>query len=195
MPTLHDLPIGNPYICEVFPLASPQTIQHIYYFSLIQKKLGFFIASNQISFILELGGGYGNFCRLVYEYGYTGDYSIVDFLEMHSLQKHFLSYALPDNNIEFHSTDNNNTFTQPKTGKSLFVATFSLNEMTIDDRNKMEKVFVEFDYLFIAYNKEIFSIDNAEYFDTLKNRLSGTFDINIVKDKHRQAWFLFGKRM
>lgn len=195
MPTLHDLPIGNPYVCEFFPLVSPQSIQHIYYFFLIKKYLGVFVADSEVCYVLELGGGYGNFCRLVYHYGYKGKYTIIDFSEMHSIQQHFLSYTSAHNKVLFKAINNKNLSIQPAQGKSLFMATFSLNEMTIKDRQQVEGVLIQFDLIFIGYNKEIFSVNNVEYFEALAGRLVDQFDIQIVKDKHRQAWFLFGKKI
>ena len=39
---LHDVPIGDPYTCENFPFASPMSIQHAYYISLIKEKFDIF---------------------------------------------------------------------------------------------------------------------------------------------------------
>ena len=96
LPTLHDIPIGNPYLCAKFPMASPLSIQHGYYRMLMHKYMHIDLQDNHIAHVVEFGGGYGNFCRLAYSSGYAGKYVIIDFPEMHILQKHYLSYAIPN---------------------------------------------------------------------------------------------------
>lgn len=197
LPRLYDLPIGDPYVCENFPLASTMSMQHAYYISIIRDNLGVFIPDGKIDHITELGGGYGNFCRIVYGLGYTGDYSIADFPEMHSIQRHFLSYGCETqiNNklIEFKSLSDKEIL--PKSSKSLFMATFSLSEMPLQSRLEVEEIYQHFGYLFFAYNSFFGVEDNEIYFSELKQRLASNFELHLIKDKHRRAWFLFGKRL
>jgi hypothetical protein len=197
LPRLHDLPIGNPYVCDNFPLASTMSMQHAYYLSIIRDNLGVFIPDGEIESITELGGGYGNFCRIVYGLGYTGNYSILDLSEMHSIQRHFLSYGCAPqiNNklIGFYSLSDQEIL--PKSSRSLFMATFSLSEMPLQSRLEIEEIYQHFGYLFFAYNSSFGVEDNEIYFSELKQRLASNFELHLIKDKHRRVWFLFGKRL
>ncbi|MDC5850456.1 putative sugar O-methyltransferase [Vibrio europaeus] len=194
---LHDVPIGDPYVCESFPLASPMSIQHAKYMLLLKEHLGIFVPESDLEHIVEFGGGYGNFCRLVYSLGYSKDYDIIDLPEMHSIQEHYLRHALServvDHKVKFYALDDISS--KILNGKSLFMATFSLNETPMDVRLKVEPVLSKFDYLFLAYNSNFSGIDNLSYFDELKRKLSFDYELQIVKDEHRSAWFMFGKKI
>lgn len=195
LPRLSDVPIGDPYLCEVFPLASPISIQHAYYLFLIKKHLDLFIPEGELCHILELGGGYGNFCRLACDFGYTGRYVIADLPEMHSIQSHFLRHALPQRMakkpVEFRSLNDPAILSDQR--PSLFLATFSLSEMPLAKRTEIEDYYRHFDYVFFAYNSAFSSVDNLAYFDELRNRLNDSFDTQAFQDKHRLAWFLLGR--
>ena len=194
LPRLHDLPVGDPYLCEVFPFVSPMTVQHAYYLNFVKKHLGFFIPDNDIDHILELGGGYGNFCRLACTFGYSGRYIIADLPEMHSMQRHYLSYSLPlhmkKNTPEFRALEDKEILPEART--SLFLATFSLSEMPLEKRLEIEKYYKMFGYIFIAFNRSFGAVDNCKYFEELKNRIATDFEVNVIRDQHRKAWFLVG---
>ncbi len=195
LPRLSDVPIGDPYLCEDFPLASPMSVQHAYYLFLMKKHFDLFIPDGELSHILELGGGYGNFCRLVCNFGHGGRYVIADFPEMHSIQNHFLRHALSSrmagNPVEFRSLDDPKVL--PDRGPSLFVATFSLSEMPLAERSEIEEYYRHFDYVFFAYNKSFSNVDNLAYFDGLRGNLDESFDTQLFQDKHRSCWFLLGR--
>jgi len=194
---LHDISLGDPYLCESFPLASPMSIQHAWYMLLIHRHLGVFLPSCSIEQVVEFGGGYGNFCRLACSFGYVGRYVIVDLPEMHSIQSHFLKHAHPvrmvDNPVEFRALGDTNIL--PKQGISLFMATFSLNETPLSLRAEIEPILNHFDYLFFAYNRDFGGVDNVAYFKELSERLSDDFEFTLVQDTHRSAWFLMGRRL
>lgn len=197
LPKLNDMPIGDPYLCEFFPLASPMSMQHAYYIYLIHKKLNIFIPESGIDHILELGGGYGNFFRLIRNYGYLGKYTIIDLPEMHNIQRYYLSNIFSNITsnkiIEFKSiNDLENMYIQKL---SIFIATFSLNEMPIESRKKIEQIINSFDYIFIAFNSFFSGINNLDYFEDLKNRFSKDFTFKLIKDDHRLAWFLIGNKI
>jgi hypothetical protein len=196
LPRLHDMPIGDPYLCTFFPLASPLSIQHAYYFFLMKKYLGVFIPESEISHILEIGGGYGNFCRLTFDFGYSGRYVIADLPLMQSIQQHYLKHVLPERIVNqqliYSSIGSSDTLSENKA--SLLIATFSLNETPLETRKLLEPHFSEFNYIFVAYNKSFDGLENCAYFKRLGNSLSSDFDVQIIKDTHRRAWFLMGKR-
>ena len=195
LPRLHDIPMGNPYLCHGFPLASPVSVQHAYYFMLMNKYLHIIMHENDITRIVDFGGGYGNFCRLAYTFGYSGHYTIIDFPEIHALQRHYLSYGIGRHLIdklqfitteELHKISNNNN--------SLFIATFSLSETQLEIRRRIYPILSGCDYFFIAYNNKFDGIDNLEYFSNLASSLKQHFAITQFADAHRQARFFMGRR-
>ena len=195
LPLLHDMPVGDPYLCDHFPLASPVSIQHSYYHYLLNKYLVNVLDKENIS-IIEFGGGYGNFCRLTYNFGYTGSYSIIDFPEMQHIQQHFLNYSLPqqlkNKTISFYPTIQEEIFTQKNVRNPiLFIGTYSLSETQMDVRQEMEKYYNKYDYIFISFGKLFDSIDNVEYFNNLQHKLTSTFDIKIIPDSCSQDCFFF----
>ncbi len=66
LPRLHDIPFGDPFLCSFFPFASPITLQHAYYMYMMKEHLELFLPENRVQHVLEIGGGYGNFCRLTH---------------------------------------------------------------------------------------------------------------------------------
>ena len=162
LPRLHEVPMGDPYLCTFFPFASPATIQNAYFLSLMKEKFGIFPPDGGIKHFLEIGGGYGNFCRIVKDFGYSGRYVIADLPEMHALQRHFLAHALPErsasNGIEFRALTDVGIL--PEQGPSLLLATFSLSEMPLETRRTLEPQYSRFDYLFFVYNLSFDGIDN-----------------------------------
>lgn len=192
LPRLHDVPLGDPYLCSFFPLASPMTIQHGYYLSLMKEHWNIFIPDNQIQHVFEIGGGYGNFCRLVFEYGYRGRYVIADLPEMHRIQKHFLGGVLPKSSVngQIEYCPLNRTDGLPDAGPSLLIATFSISEMPLATRQLIEDRYEQFEYIFIAYNQAFDGVDNRAYFDSLAESLASKFSVQKIDDPHRGAWFL-----
>lgn len=196
LPRLHEVPMGDPYLCSFFPFASPMTIQHAYYLSLMKDKLDIFPPDGSVKHLLEIGGGYGNFCRIVKGLGYRGRYVIADLPEMHQIQQHYLAHALPagsaTNDIEYRALTDTEII--PHQGPSLLLATFSLSEMPLETRRKLEPMFSRFDYLFIAYNRAFDGVDNIAYFTQLAKELGKESRVLHFKDTHRSAWFLLSAR-
>lgn len=192
LPRLHDVPMGDPWLCEFFPFASPITIQHAYYLNLMREHFGFFLPDNVVSHVVEVGGGYGNFCRIAKSFGFRGRYIILDLPEMQRMQRHYLSHVFSEEQVsdflEFGSIDTP-TFL-PKAGPSLLMATFSLSEMPLDTRRQLEAYFRNFDYLFFAYNAAFDGVDNVLYFSTLADNLGVDYHVDQFADPHRRAWFL-----
>lgn len=194
-PRLCESPFGNPYLCSFFPYASPQSMQHVYYLAMMKKHFGFF-APEEAGHITEIGGGYGNMCRLMYHYGYNNSYTIFDLAAMLELQRHYLGHTLPGNRLPetLSFSADLKGLTPPSSKKSLLMATFSFNEMPVDTRDQIEPYFKHYDHLFIAYNSAFDGIDNHDYFQQLEPRLAQTFDVQSFKDEHRRAWFVLGTK-
>ena len=196
LPRLHDMPLGDPYLCSFFPFVSPLSMQHAYYLSMMKRCWGLFAPDGPMQHILEIGGGYGNFCRLMLEYGYTGRYVIADLPEMHWIQKYYLGRVLPrhavDEQIIFRPLDSPDIL--PGEAGSLLVATFSVSEMPLATRQSIEDKYKQFDYVFISYTEAFDGIDNLGYFDSLAKSLRSDFNVRQIADSHRRAWFILCDR-
>ena len=160
----HDLPkedpkLGNPRIIKNG--RSLVTLQSAYYIKLMNDRF----ALKEIDVIYDVGGGYGNMCRIIREMGYTGDYILIDFPELHEIQKFYLENLglKVSMNINYQTLDNN---LKPK-GNSLLIATHSINEMPLKEREKIN--INNFSKFFIAYNNNFDGIDNKEYFKRYKD--------------------------
>lgn len=113
---------GQPLLISGY---DPNTIHHTYHLNAYVNQVGV-QPILEAKHIVEFGGGYGNFCRLVKHINKDCIYTIIDLPEILELQKHYLKntlakdvfeqirfVSLPDHGVE--SCD-------------LFIATWSLSE-------------------------------------------------------------------
>ena len=185
---MNDSSIGNPQKFNGKPSCSPLSVQHTYHLNLMYNKMNVFIPDNKITHVVEIGGGYGNLCRLIHEYGYNGKYTIIDFPEIGKIQKDFLHKHSIDS-VEFSELD----MEQIKPSEedvSILIATFSINEMPMETREMIEPYYKDYDYLFFAHNTSFDGINNMEYFNDLKDSLESVFYVEYVKDKYKNSWFM-----
>jgi hypothetical protein len=149
--------------CDIFsqnfqhPLWSTtgNTIHHRYHLYMFEKWTETKIHS--LSSIIELGGGYGNMARLCRRCGFSGDYSIIDLPEFQVLQKYYLTYQGCQANWEVDLTQE----------FDLFIATWSLSEIPLEDRFPYEQLKCR--YFLMAFGPEYAGIDNSRYFSNLAN--------------------------
>lgn len=189
-PLLNDSRVGNPFHFDLLKECSPVSITHSYQLYLLKKYANIFVPRDKISYIVELGGGYGHTCRMIMNYGYAGRYSIIDFPLMLAIQKDFLEQN-NINNVEYHPL--NMKLVQPKKDEtSILFASFSVNEMPLEARQHIEPFYNQYDYLFFAHNSAFDEVDNVKYFTELKAKLSSDFNIDYFQDTHRglRAWFM-----
>lgn len=193
LPRLTDSPFGTPWQCLSFPHASPVSVQHAYYCWLMKMNMGLFIPDNKVKRVVEFGGGYGNFYRLMRLWGYEGKYSIIDLPIMHSLQQTYLRGASGQHvsqNAIYTALEDKTVWEGEE--PSCFMATFSLNETTLETRDAVKEHLNSFSYIFIAYNSSFDGVENVTYFSELTDYLKESFSITTFKDPHRRAWFLMG---
>lgn len=193
LPNLRDGDVGNPYKFDLLPVCSPTTIIHIHYLYVIQKEMGIFIPKDEITHIVEIGGGYGNLCRLAKSIGYDGKYIIVDFPEMSTIQRDYLKQNSIED-VSFSELNMEELIPTEGADKSMLIATFSVNEMPLETRRAMEPYYKYYDYLFFAYNPKWNEIDNIEYFNGLELALAKDFEIKHIKDKFRRTRYMLCKR-
>ncbi len=192
---LHEHPMGDPFLCPFFPYASTMTMQHAYYLNMIYHKFGIYLPENPVRQVVEIGAGYGNMFRLLSGMGYTACYTVIDLPAMQALQRHYLEHIFPRatcERIDFYTSENvDGTHID---SESLIFGTFSLSEMPLATRVRLEPLYARARYLFFAFNKAFDGVDNEVYFSDLREKLSSLFDIDIIKDSHRRAWFFLGTR-
>lgn len=107
----------------------------------------------QLKTICEFGGGCGFMCHLLKLMGFTGEYFIYDFPEVHSIQQHYLSSVSRDDNVVFITNPND-------TPVDLFIGCWSISEAT--PRPPLTD-FPAKQY-WIAYQQEFDKIDNEQFF-------------------------------
>ena len=173
--------LGNP---KDFPRdygTSPTLVQHAYHVLRYERS------TNQ-SFldcdaILEFGGGYGSFCRLLRNMGFDGIHIIYDLPHFANLQRLYLRLSgyneIPATDLAVRGSHTVCITTGDDDLRKIFafllsanlrvgfVATWSLSEAPIAVR---DTIFPEFHGLFshylIAYQPTWFEIDNTIYFRT-----------------------------
>ena len=192
IPFLYDVPFGDPYLCDFFPLASPNTINKGYHLSLMKRHLDVFV--DDLDFIMDFGGGYGNFCRIAHILGFSGRFVIVDFPDMHIIQRDYLNHSLPktsSHRIEYVSVSDAVSCAIPE-DRTLFVATHSLNETPLDARYEIEEFLYSFRHLLIAYNRSWEGIDNRAWASKLAKRLDYRFETRNFQDIDQRFFYLVG---
>lgn len=183
LPKMRDSSAGAPFRFKLLPQCSPLTVEHVYHLSVMREHFGAFVPDSDITQIVDIGGGYGNLCRLIHDYGYAGKYTIVDFPEMLGIQKTYLEqYGIKD--VCYSTLDD----MQRPADVSLLIATFSVNEMPMESRKILEGCYNHFDYLFFVYNTEFDGINNIEYFNGLRSALESQFEIIHAKNPFQTCW-------
>ncbi len=190
LPKLKDSSVGTPFQFKHMPHCSPLNMQHAYNIHLLHKHLDIVIPQD-VNYIVEVGGGYGNFCRLINQLGYSGRYTIVDFPPMLDIQKTFLAKN-SISNVEF-STLKASQMIPKSSERSLLMGTFSINEMPMENRQIIEPLYNKYDYLHIVHNSFFDGIDNMEYFRKLRTKLNDDFETIHIKLETQRAWALICK--
>ena len=175
-----DPPIGKPK--KSFPKKgsthSKTAVQSVYHIEKIQKH---FINVKDLELVTDIGAGYGHLCYTFWNCGFRGEYHLIDFGVMHNMQSYFLDQAnVP--NCKFNKLG---TLDQiPKKSKSLLFGSYSINEMPMEERRRIEPFYKDYKYIMIVYkNNSDFGVNNRLYFEELKNKLSDTHNVQIVKDQ------------
>lgn len=136
--------------------------------------------------ILEVGGGYGNFCRLLVKRGFTGSYVIYDLPEFLQLQEWYLGRTLADDERK------QLTFaTSLPASADLIVGLWSISEMPFDLRDRIKALAPK--YFLIGYQQEFFGLDNVDYFKRWER--DGDYRWTHVGIPHiKDNYYLFGAR-
>jgi hypothetical protein len=172
---------GNPKKMSFFEKTTANTIHHLYHMFRFEKN-HFQIGASKV--VLEYGGGYGNFARLINSISSNLVYIIYDLPVFSHLQHYYLS------SCGFNTYDKVDMFPKPgiycinqkkdlnfifenlakNNDEKLFVATWSLSETNIKDRPAIDLLKIFHNHL-IAYQDTFEGIENKNYFEDFKTSL------------------------
>jgi hypothetical protein len=130
---------------------------------------------NDLDTIFEFGGGYGSMCRLAWNLCFRGRYLILDLEPFCSLQAYYLStLGIPQFKEYppilgggFHSSTSSveiDSLFAGESGKSLFIANWSLSESPTSVRDEVAPIVKCCDYFLISFQTTFDGIDNEIYF-------------------------------
>lgn len=181
-------PWGAPFLLKNYPFVSPTTASHI------ANTLSIYdLCGQEISSILDFGGGYGGLARCIATLNPDIKITIFDLPEMHYVQNKFLDATTSFGNYHFSSKVD----TLESINFDVFNASFSLSEVPLTDRDIIEKFIMNnFKSVHIIFQDNFNGIDNIEYMCHFKKRLEARgWVIEILKyDWYgwSSAWVLRG---
>jgi len=141
--------------------------------------------------ILEIGGGYGNFCRLLVKRGFTGRYLIYDLPEFLQLQEWYLGRTLAAGERKQVTFATSLPDRAEIERDSMIVGLWSISEMPFELRDRIKALAPK--YFLIGYQQEFFGLDNVEYFRRWER--DGDYHWVHVAIPHIQDnYYLFGTR-
>jgi len=181
-PALHkaltESPVGKPILNPYYPLSSPTLIQQGYHLIRLLESTDFDLSTLRL--VIEFGGGYDSFFRLLRNLGYRNRYVICDLATMCVLQRFYLRNVFPTEpgaqppaNLQWLSGDVQAALKRETTEQSpsLFVATWSLSESPLSVRNEIAPVMSGFNYILCTYQRRFGRYNNAQYFASLEQML------------------------
>jgi len=171
-----------------------------------RKKL---LAGNRVNvsdydLVIEIGGGYGSMCRLVWNLGFRGKYAIYDLPVFSVLQRLYLSET--GRSVEIGSPlEWKEVFTTHEFGalheaidrslfrKSIVIATWSLSESPDATRERVERMISDTrSDVLIAYQERFAEMDNIAYFDRFRCELPSHSWQSHPIPGHAGNYYLFG---
>jgi hypothetical protein len=193
--------VGNPFLEPSYPLSSPLLVQHGYHLIRLLEYTNIDVLHLQE--IVEFGGGYGSFFRLLKNLGYTNKYFIYDLPVMCAIQKFYLKNVfLPCPNTETLSNlkwlsgaASNVSDNVINLDESLFMATWSLSECPYDLRQEFEPIISKFKYVLIAYQPKFHDFNNVEYFNSLESKLPNFKWNHFECPIYKNMFYLIGKKI
>ena len=164
----------------VYFVSSGTLIHHAYHVHRFESATGRSI--DDLTNIMEFGGGYGSMARLVARLGFRGHYHIHDLPEFSALQRFYLRLVHSEidapeitdslGRISFSSRrEDASPFDETK-GESLFLATWSLGETPIWLREDWLPALAKFSFFLIGFRKRFEDIDNWAWFRELASTRS-----------------------
>ena len=187
---LRETRVGGPTPYWRHPWTSGNTIHQTYHLCRFSEATQ--ARLENIRFVFEFGGGYGNFCRLLFALGFRGQYVIFDLPHFSALQRFYLDAvglaadAPSDRAVACVSDadEANRILQSTDLTDSLFVGTWSLSEAPLDSRAWIEKHFPRFGHILLAYQNEFCGTDNSDYFMQVLRHLQASQACRIEDIAH-----------
>lgn len=195
---------GFPDPLLLYPESSSNLVHHKYH--LLKYDSGLEGGIEGSPFILEFGGGYGSFCRLIRRNGHKGQYVIFDLPEFSILQRYFLEmidvavlepkdYSADKPGVYLVSDEGQlRSILKGKPEQSTFVGAWSISETSIEFRNRFLDLIGDFSDYFIGYQSQFNEVNNVEYFDRWAETKSGIEWIRLPLDHLPANVYFFGHR-
>ena len=157
---------------------SKTAVQSVYHITKLQKHLN--VNPKDLDTVTDIGAGYGHLCYTFRRCGFMGEYNLIDFGVMHKMQSCFLSQTGFEGTFRKISQLNE----IEKKPKNLLFASYSINEMPMDERKRIEPFYRDYKYIMIVYKSNAdFGVDNRSYFNTLLTELQISHNTKIVDDQ------------
>ncbi len=121
---------GSPICLPEYPAASANSILHAHHLARWEDAARARV--EELSLVVEFGGGFGGMCRTLHALGFRGRYVIYDLPVMSALQRYYVQAAgLPHQNIACVSTLDELAAQLGSNGRAQFLATWSLSEVPL----------------------------------------------------------------
>ena len=198
---LSESPVGMPLVNPHYPFSSPVLVQHGYHLVRLLESTD--IDLSKLRLVVDFGGGYGSFYRLLRNLGYRDSYLICDLPVMCALQRFYLRNVFPTGpetqapeNLRWQSQDVAETLKRETVGRSpsLFVATWSLSETPLSVRAEIAPTLAGFDYVLCAYQRAFGPHDNVQYFTSLEKMLPQFSWQHTECSVYRNNFYLIGQK-
>ena len=185
---------GNPILSKKLAFTSINKIHQFHHLKFLQFK-----HKRKLSTVfIELGGGYGLLCSLVFQIFKVKKYIIFDMNVFSFIQKIYLKKILNKENfnkIEFINDINRLQKLVKYEKKFNFFAFWSLSEMNIKFRNKFVNIIKKSNIFLLGYQAQFNKINNSKYFNGFISKFKDCFDINITPHPcYRENFYLYAKR-
>lgn len=170
LPLLNEDRNGFPSIIDG-TATSGNLVHHAYHLLRFAQATG--RAVDTFTDVVELGAGYGSMARLVYRLtaGRTRLW-LCDLPEFSALQRYYLGgLGIPAKTFEAPADLEN-----PASARRLLIATWSLSEIDVVDRDRLLEGLGMFDGYLLAYQDSFRGSDNVAYFDDLVTRTAQDVD-------------------
>jgi hypothetical protein len=157
---------GNPHMADGNLKTSANLVHTAFHAAYFRSLTG--LNPKDLSTIFEIGGGYGCMCKVMHRFGFRGKYILYDLPIFLELQRFYLeNVGIDTGSIEFVPSPRI-PIVEPG---ALCVATWSLSEMPIMERERLFPAIVMCDAFLFGYQDVFGDIDNVEYFSHLRKAL------------------------
>lgn len=187
-----EVPTGHPIPCVYWPKASGNSIHHVHHVMRFEALTGRRVADLRV--VVEFGGGYGSFARVLRACGFRGRHIIYDLPAFSALQRYYCrSQGLPAV-----TTSDANTLrhlTSTCGNDALFVATWSISETPLHVREEVMPLVAGFGQFLIGYQERFEEVDNAAYFRRWSGGLDGVSWCDEPVPRSPGNHYLIGARL